>query len=331
MSTLRPLLRTTGLCVLLLTGACDDGAEAERLDLAPDLGLADTGAPDLGSPDAGSADLGASDTGAPDLGTPDAGPPLCNGAAALCARRYDQVAYATAHNAMSSTEAGFRPPNNKFAIPQQLADGVRAFMLDTYEQDGELLLCHAECSLGNSPLVDTLAVFAEWLEANPTDVLTLIFEAYISGEQTATAFAEAGLLDAVWTQTEGAPWPTLEEMITANRRLVVFSDRRGGPEWHHFMWDYAWETAFSYPSVEAFDCAPNRGDPNNALFILNHFITAPIAQLRYAEEANQNPLFETRALDCLQRSGQLPNFVTVDFYSVGALFDVVDTLNELSL
>jgi hypothetical protein len=44
---------------------------------------------------------------------------------------------------------------------------------------------------------------------------------------------------------------------------------------------------------------------------------------------NHNPLFIDRAEQCRTESGRLPNFVTVDFYDIGDLFDVVDSLNGL--
>jgi len=38
-------------------------------------------------------------------------------------------------------------------------------------------------------------------------------------------------------------------------------------------------------------------------------------------------LFLDRAMQCRTESGQLPNFVTVDFFDIGDLFTVVDALN----
>ncbi|HBQ12189.1 MAG TPA: hypothetical protein DEF51_13895, partial [Myxococcales bacterium] len=83
-------------------------------------------------------------------------PLVCNGHASLCDRPFDDVAYATTHNAMSSDADGWIPPNQGPAMWQQLEDGVRAMMLDTYEDDGETLLCHGICALGSRPFVDAL-------------------------------------------------------------------------------------------------------------------------------------------------------------------------------
>ena len=58
---------------------------------------------------------------------------VCNGSAALCDRRLDQVVFAGAHNAMSNAEIpGWMFPHHHFAFPRQLADGVRALAIDIH-------------------------------------------------------------------------------------------------------------------------------------------------------------------------------------------------------
>ncbi len=58
--------------------------------------------------------------------------PKCNGAADLCARRLDEVAFATTHNAMASTANGFVPPNQRRSMRAQLEHGVRGFQIDAF-------------------------------------------------------------------------------------------------------------------------------------------------------------------------------------------------------
>jgi hypothetical protein len=56
----------------------------------------------------------------------------CNGHAALCDRRVDQVAFLTTHNAMAAPdEPGWLFATQDAGIPKQLDDGVRALMIDT--------------------------------------------------------------------------------------------------------------------------------------------------------------------------------------------------------
>jgi hypothetical protein len=56
----------------------------------------------------------------------------CNGSAALCDRSLGEVAFATSHNSMSSTEAGFQGPNQGATVADQLRDGIRGFQIDAY-------------------------------------------------------------------------------------------------------------------------------------------------------------------------------------------------------
>ena len=56
----------------------------------------------------------------------------CNGAAALCELRLDEVALATSHNAMNDAEDGFLYPSQERSIEAQLADGVRGFLIDAF-------------------------------------------------------------------------------------------------------------------------------------------------------------------------------------------------------
>ncbi|MEZ4473484.1 MAG: hypothetical protein R3F60_22390 [bacterium] len=302
------------LGVLGCEGAADAGSEA-RANEGP--------ASPMARDDAAPSDGATADGGPPDA----ADPPACNGSPLLCDRAYDAVAYLTTHNAMANAADGLRPPNQEPDMPTQLAEGARALMLDTYEEADGLFLCHGLCGLGRTPLVDGLRQIGAFLDAHPREVVSIIFEAYITGEQTAEAFAEAGLLDRVHTQGVGEPWPTLGALIAADHRLVVFSDQRGGPPWHHYVWDFAWETHFHVEAVEDFTCAPNRGNPMNSLFILNHFLTRPIALPALAEEAN--PTLGGHAEACQAEAGRLPNFVTVDFARIGDPLGVVRALNGL--
>lgn len=266
----------------------------------------------------------------PDASIPD---PECNGHEELCGRRFDQVVYPMTHNAMSNAAAGWILSNQNFGITRQLEDGIRGMMLDTYEEEGELLLCHVICPAGSQPLVEGLREIADFLATHPDEVVSIIFENYITHAQTASAFEETGLLDLVYAHPLGEPWPTLGALIDSDTRLVVFQEKL--PEeaefpWLMNVWDHTWETPFFAATVEDLSCTPNRGDPDNPLFLLNHFLTGTLGGLpELADMVNYNPLFLDRARECEEEGSALPNFVAVDFYDAGDLFEVVDALNGL--
>ena len=92
------------------------------------------------------------------------------------------------------------------------------------------------------------------------------------------------------------------------------------------------ETHYSNNDITDFSCDFNRGDSINDLFILNHFVTNSVlgtGMETESEEANSNPFFINRALQCWQEKSKFPNFVTVDFVELGDAKLVVDQLNGI--
>lgn len=252
----------------------------------------------------------------------------CNGSPALCDRRYDQVVYATAHNAMSNADDGWFVPNQQHSIARALVDGVRALMLDTHPYRGDAYLCHADCRFGRRPLPDAMCAVRSFLDAHPDEVVTLLFESGLSDEETADALARGGLRKYLGATPVNGVWPTLRELIASGHRLVVFTETGGTrPPWYLPLYSYAWETAYSFRSASELSCAGNRGSPRNSLFVLNHFLDDPVAGPDLADQINHAPVLLDRAERCMRETGHLPNFVAVDFYNLGDLFAVVDELN----
>ena len=256
-------------------------------------------------------------------------PRPCLGSVELCERTYDEVTYFTSHNAMSNEAEGWFVPHHLVPISAQLDLGVRALMLDVHPYDGEVMLCHGTCVAGMQPLSAVLDQLRTYLDTHEREVLTLIFESYVSADEMATLFESAGLTAYAHIQDPAAPWPTLGEMIEEHGRLVVFTDApEGGPPWMHDLWDHAFETHFEVKAAEDFSCETNRGDPQNALFILNHFLTNPFAHISNAEKVNEAELVLQRSEACWEAVDHRPNFVTVDYVTIGDVKSVVDTLNE---
>ena len=256
----------------------------------------------------------------------------CNGDARLCDRAYDAVSYVATHNAMSNADDGWAPPNQHHGLERQLADGVRTMLLDTQYPEAQPTvpyLCHGYCEAGKRPLVDALAALRRWLDANPREVLTLIFERYVSTDDTARAFEAAGLLPMVVTHAPQTPWPTLRQMLESGRRLVVFDQDEGGPDWYMPLWAHAQETPYDFKTAADFTCARNRGNPQTSLFLLNHFLANPFADPSFAAMVNPSSILRERALRCQGERGRLPNFVALDFYDLGDVFAVVKELNGL--
>ena len=254
----------------------------------------------------------------------------CNGAEALCDRPFDEVAVACTHNGFATEEDGFWPPNHLYSMTRQLEDGVRCLMIDLhYDDDGAPSLCHGDCFWGRRPLVEGFAEIRAFLDADPGAVVTLILEDYIDREDAEAAMDEGGLLELAYAHPSGTPWPTLGAMVVDGQRVVVLGSGGGDAfPWLLDTWSEAFETDWSNQSPEDLDCDVNRGSADNPLFILNHFVADPLPEPAQAATVNFNPFFIDRALACQVENAHIPNFVTVDFYSVGDVFDVVAALND---
>ncbi len=62
-----------------------------------------------------------------------AGSPSCDGAAALCGRRVNEVVFPGTHNSFAaSAEPGWHFANQRYPIPRQLDDGIRALLIDIH-------------------------------------------------------------------------------------------------------------------------------------------------------------------------------------------------------
>jgi hypothetical protein len=257
-------------------------------------------------------------------------PRKCNGSAALCERRYDEIAYATTHNAYNADDEGFSLPNQTYGVTKQLEDGVRGLMLDIYDEDGDVLVYHGYYSevLGYQRLADVLAEITRFLESHPNEVVTIIFETYSSPETTLDAFVESGAIEFVATHAPEDPWPTLAEMIELGERLVVFTDKDGGAyDWYMPVWDHARETPYAASTPDELSCVGGRGEEGAALLIFNHFLTGISGSPSLAAMINFDPFLGDRVAECEAALMQKANFITVDFYEIGDTLAVTKRLN----
>jgi len=221
---------------------------------------------------------------------------------------------------------------------------------------GETLhLCHTICPglFGSRDLVEALVELKGFLDSRPGEVVVLLFEHIdppdefiprvgpdITPAELEAAFAAAGLLPASpelrpYVHTPGTAWPTLGELAAANTRLIVFNQDGSDPAipFYHYMWgQLVWDTPFSNTVLADFDCTLGRGSTSSDLFILNHFLNGQFTgQADLAALANPEAVVLGHALDCWAERQQLPNFVAVDYVSVGDTLSAVDELNRISV
>jgi len=251
----------------------------------------------------------------------------CNGSYDLCNKRYNEVAYLTTHNAFNSKQDRYLFPNQKTNITEQLNNGVRGLMIDVYEDNESIVVYHAYKFLGLQPLSVYLNDIKDFLDNNPNEILTIILETYTSSNAIENEISKVGLLEYLHTQDVNSLWPKLQMMIDSNKRLVILSDKNDANEnqsWYHYMWDFAVENKYGQ-----INCEFNRGNPENSLFIFNHFITSLTGNKDNANKVNSFKYFMNHITKCKDLKNKFPNFITVDFYEIGESLDVVSKLNTI--
>ncbi|WP_166354412.1 hypothetical protein [Phytoactinopolyspora limicola] len=191
-------------------------------------------------------------------------------------------------------------------------------------------LCHGLCETGSTPFIDNLVQIRDWMLAHPDEVVTLFIQDETEASLIAADIEAAGLLPLVYEPVLGEPWPTLAEMITSGQRLVVMLEEgSGGPDapWLVNGFEHTQDTPFVFPTVESFSCELNRGPADAPLFLLNHWLAGFTSLVSDAQLVNGRDVLLPRAETCRAERGQIPNFVAVDFVTLGDVFEVVDVLN----
>jgi hypothetical protein len=191
-------------------------------------------------------------------------------------------------------------------------------------------LCHGFCELGATPLAEALAIFRDFLERHPREVIVIFVEDHVPAADVAAVFEDAGLTRWTHTHRKGSDWPTLGEMIERDERLLVMAENDGsGPDWYQPGFELTQETPYSFAAPAEFSCEPNRGLPESPLFQLNHWIEKVTPSPGDAELVNEFEFLLKRALACQAERGMLPNLVAVNFYEIGGVLRVVDVLNGI--
>ena len=260
--------------------------------------------------------------------TDNVNPRKCNLFENLCNKTVPEIAFATTHNSMSNKADGWAAYNHFYGIEDQLAEGFRGFMLDIYEEEGVLKLCHGTCLGGSIDFETVMESYYDFLNENPYEVIVFIFETHISPERFGDAFDSHPLGQMALQITPSEPWPTLNTLIDNDTRLIMFSDTvENAPSYILEMWAHAVDVHYHAETQDDFSCDWFRGEPENELFIFNHFITNPLPNETAAQEVNAYDVLMPRLQKCQNENGKFPNFITVDFFSVGDTLRVVNELN----
>ncbi|XP_027347457.1 PI-PLC X domain-containing protein At5g67130-like isoform X1 [Abrus precatorius] len=269
---------------------------------------------------------------------------------------FNKYTWIVTHNSFSIVDSPPLPGvqrltfyNQEDTVTNQLRNGVRGLMLDMYDFQNDIWLCHSfrgQCFniTAFQPAINTLKEVEAFLTENPTEIVTIIIEDYVHTPKGLTnLFMRAGL-DKYWFPVSKMPkkgddWPTVTEMVQANHRLVVFTSdaSKEADEGIAYEWKHMVENEPGDPGVQPGSC-PHRKESkalnsrSSSLFLMNYFPTYPVEADSCKEHSA--PLAEM-VNTCYKAAGNLlPNFVAVNFYmrsDGGGVFDIVDKMNGHTL
>ena len=203
----------------------------------------------------------------------------------------------------------------------------------TGQSNSEVYLCHGFCEIGAVKAEEGLGEIRDFLLANPGEVVILSIEDATTAADTVAEIEAAGLDEFAYKGPNGPPWPTLGQLTASGQRLIIMAERDGGdPIWYRDQEEIVKETPFSFDRPgelkEAAACAPNRGNEEASLFLLNHWVdTSPAPRATNAGIVNQADLLSARIERCERIRGMRPNIIAVDFFDQGDTAEVVDRLN----
>lgn len=284
----------------------------------------------------------------------------CNNSPSLCSKKYNEVTYLGAHDSAflrdDSTDNSIAG-NQYLNATRALDAGLRLLQAQVHDEDGALQLCHTSCNiLDAGPLTDWLSGIADWMGENPSEVVTVLL--VNSDDHTADdfgkSFNDSGLSAHSYTPptTEATgDWPTLQDMIAQDTRLVSFVTDVDPSTAYPFIlseFDFVFETSFEVTELSGFNCTldrPSRIDSaseaisRNYMSLLNHF--------KYQSLGAGIMLTDVDAIDtinsagsaegnlgahldaCADEYGAVPNFILVDFWNEADPLDAVDSTNGL--
>ncbi|CAN1839133.1 PI-PLC X domain-containing protein At5g67130 [Linum perenne] len=257
---------------------------------------------------------------------------------------FNKYAFLTTHNAFAINNYPLHTPiprltetNQEDTITEQLNNGVRALMLDTYDFQGDVWMCH---SFGGNchdftafgPAIDYLKEVEAFMSANPSEVVTIILEDYVRAANGLTkVFTDAGLVK-YWFPVSKMPengsgdWPLVSDMVKNNQRLIVFTSDQSKESSEGVAYQWTYMGADGDGGMKTGSC-PNRAesssmdDKTKSLVLMNFFRSVPMEDLSCGD--NSGNLMDMVTTCEVASGNRWANFLAVDYYKVCMYFPFV--------
>ncbi|XP_014491839.1 PI-PLC X domain-containing protein At5g67130 [Vigna radiata var. radiata] len=249
---------------------------------------------------------------------------------------FNRYSWLTTHNSFALAGARsatgsviLAPMNQEDTVAEQLKNGVRGFMLDMYDFLNDVWLCHsAQGTCYNftafQPAINVLKDMRSFLDANPSEIITIFIEDYVKSSQGLTnLFKASGLSKYMFPVSRmpknGGDWPTVDDMIQKNQRLVVFTSKsaKEASEGIAYQWTYVVENQYGDEGMKAGSCpsraeSPAMNTKSRSLVLVNYFHSAPNRSQACAD--NSAPLLGMMKTCHDAADSRWPNFIAVDYY-----------------
>lgn len=285
----------------------------------------------------------------------------CNGHQELCNRKYSNITYIGAHDSYAvGDQVTDLSANQLTDVTSQLTDGIRLLQIQGHKSDkgatsdnpSGISLCHTSCTIMNGGTLESyLSNVSSFLKNNPNEVVTIVIANVdnVGASQWDKGFQKAGLDTMAYKPSQGTVgkdnWPTLQEMISKNQRLVVFIDNQsnfGSVNYILPEFSNVWENPYDQTSSN-FNCTPDRYDGNtqNMMYLINHYLDQNKSILGAefkspdVDKLNQTNSVDsimTDATSCASKMNYYPTFVLVDYYTAGngSVFEAVSQMNGVN-
>ncbi len=217
-------------------------------------------------------------------------------------------------------------PAEALRVADQVAGGIG---LGNVRGTPQLYLCHTLCELGAEPLRRELDQARGFLERNPDQVLIMVVEDYPPAAAIASAFAKASLTKYAATLQQGAPMPTLGELVSSGRRLLVFAENDGGtPAWYMPAFTFIEDTPLGAVHPGQLSCKRYRGETSSPLLLVNHWIPPFPPSAGLNAQIGRSLFLRGRIEQCVRSRDREGAITAVDFYQRTSVVEVTRKLNE---
>ncbi|KAK9372295.1 PLC-like phosphodiesterase [Lipomyces chichibuensis] len=271
----------------------------------------------------------------------------CNGHEELCSRQYSNVSFIGAHN---SPFVGCLPQQNQeWSVTRQLDNGIRFLQGQTHRAPvtGSLNFCHTSCFLENAGTVTQfLRTVKSWLDIHHNEVVTLLIT---NGDSVPiaefdSAFNSSGIRDYAYIPPVSPlamnDWPTLQDLINAGTRLIVFLDYGANVTEVPYIleeFEYYFETPYDQTDCTFSQCRidrPSKASASGRMYLVNHTLNIDLLNTGIlvpdrdgAATTNSLAAIEAQTDLCSSLYGRRPNVMLLDFVDKG---DIIGTQNKLN-